>query len=166
MDEANITRKVKVEGGNLKFNAAHFITFGGAAERLHGHNYTVQVEMEGTLNCDSLVFDFSVLKRLTREICERINHHFILPLRNPNLTWRELPDEWEIHFGQKRYLLPREDVIALPIENSTAECLAEYICDELRSALASYDSSNIHSLLVGVAEAPTQMAYYQVVLSK
>ena len=159
-------RRVKVEGGNLKFNAAHFITFGGESERLHGHNYTVLVEMEGTLNQDSLVFDFSVLKRLTREICERINHHFILPLRNPNLKCRGLPEEWEIHFAQKRYILPREDVIPLSIDNSTAECLAEYICGELRAALAAYDISNIHSLLVGVAEAPTQMAYYQVTLEK
>lgn len=159
-------RKVKVEGGNLKFNAAHFITFGGESERLHGHNYSVQVEMEGTLNRDSLVFDFSILKRLTREVCERINHHFILPLRNPNLECRELPAEWEIHFAQKRYILPREDVIALSIENSTAECLAEYICGELRAALSAHDISNVHTLQVGVAEAPTQVAYYQVKLDQ
>lgn len=168
MHEANEQelRRVRVEGGNLKFNAAHFITFGGAAERLHGHNYSVLVEMEGTLNQDSLVFDFSILKRLTREICERINHHFILPLRNPNLLCRELQSEWEIHFGGKRYILPSEDVIALSIENSTAECLAEYISSELRASLSAYDVSNIKSLLVGVAEAPTQMAYYQVRLSQ
>ena len=166
MHEANEQqlRRVRVEGGNLKFNAAHFITFGGESERLHGHNYNVLVEMEGTLNQDSLVFDFSVLKRLTREVCERINHHFILPLRNPNLICRELPGEWEIHFGSKRYILPREDVIALTIENSTAECLAEYISGELRVSLAAYDVSNINTLMVGVAEAPTQMAYYQVKL--
>jgi 6-pyruvoyltetrahydropterin/6-carboxytetrahydropterin synthase len=155
-------RKVRVEGGNLKFSAAHFITSGGEAERLHGHNYSVQVELEGMLNQDSLVFDFSILKRLTREICERINHHFILPVRNPNLKWRELPGEWEIHFGSKRYILPREDVLALSIENSTAECLAEYICGELRAALGAYNISHIHTLLVGVAEAPTQVGYYQV----
>ena len=40
-------RKVKVEGGNLKFSAAHFITYGGKCERLHGHNYGVLVEMDG-----------------------------------------------------------------------------------------------------------------------
>lgn len=154
-------RKVKVEGGTLKFSAAHFITFGGEAERLHGHNYNVQVEMEGTLTSDSLVFDFSILKQLTRAVCERINHHFILPLRNPNLECRELSDAWEIHFARKCYILPREDVVALSIENSTAECLAEYICKELHAALATYDTSHIRSLLVGVAEAPTQVAYYQ-----
>ncbi|MBV9711092.1 MAG: 6-carboxytetrahydropterin synthase, partial [Ktedonobacteraceae bacterium] len=36
-------RKVKIEGGYLRFSAAHFITFGGRCERLHGHNYGVLV---------------------------------------------------------------------------------------------------------------------------
>ncbi len=160
-----IRRKIKVEGGTLKFNAAHFITFGGESERLHGHNYTLQVEMDGTLNEDKLVFDFSIIKKLTREICERLDHHFILPLGNPHLQVQESPGAWEIRFAGKRYVFPREDVLALPIDNSTAECLAEYIGNELHAALAHYDISNIHSLSVGVAEAPTQMAYYHVMLT-
>ncbi|MBO0796815.1 MAG: 6-carboxytetrahydropterin synthase, partial [Ktedonobacteraceae bacterium] len=45
-----ITRKVKIEGGNLEFSAAHFITFAGKCERLHGHNYSVLVEVVGDLN--------------------------------------------------------------------------------------------------------------------
>lgn len=161
MSESTL-RKVSVDGGNLKFNAAHFITFGGESERLHGHNYIVLVEMEGTLNQDSLVFDFSVLKRLTRNICERINHHFILPMHNPHIQLVETGDAWEIVFRGKRYVLPKEDVIALPIANSTAECLAEYICHELQTSLDGHDISNIHSLLVGVSEAPTQTAYFHV----
>lgn len=161
----NEARKVKVEGGTLKFNAAHFITFGGESERLHGHNYTLSIEMVGSLNEDRLVFDFSIIKKLAREICDRLDHHFILPLGNPHLRVRELSDGWQIHFQQKRYIFPREDVIALTIDNSTAECLAEYVANELLAALSSYDISNIRSLTVGVAEAPTQIAYYSVVIS-
>ncbi len=47
---SGLLRKVRVEGGYLRFSAAHFITFGGKCERLHGHNYGVQVEAEGELN--------------------------------------------------------------------------------------------------------------------
>ncbi len=50
--------KVKVEKGNLSFSAAHFITFGGKCERLHGHNYAVSVILEGNLTEDRYVFDF------------------------------------------------------------------------------------------------------------
>lgn len=161
MEQPTALRKVKVEGGYLRFSSAHFITFGGKCERLHGHNYGVLVELEGKLNQDKLVFDFTILKRLTREICHRLNHRFLLPMYNPHLELLEQAESWEIHFGTKRYVFPREDVVALPIDNSTAERLAEYICQELRRELAAYPTANLHTIMVGVEEAPTQMAYYR-----
>jgi 6-pyruvoyl tetrahydropterin synthase/QueD family protein len=161
MANEQILRKVKVEGGYLRFSSAHFITFGGKCERLHGHNYGVLVEIEGMLNDDHLVFDFTILKRLTREICQKLNHRFLLPLYNPHLRLTEAPDSWEIQFQDKRYVFPRGDVVELPIDNSSAECLAEYICDELSKQLKAYDIARLHSIMVGVEEAPTQMAYYR-----
>src|SRR5437763_15776994 len=153
MVNATTLRKVKVERGNLKSSAAHIITYGGKCERLHGHNYGVLVEMEGTLNEDKLVFDFTIIKKLTREICQRLNHRFLLPMRNPHLEFGELANEWEILFGEKRYVFPRADVIELPIDNSTAERLAEYICGELRTALSAYNISHVQSMMVVEEEA-------------
>lgn len=161
MESEHILRKVKVEGGYLRFSAAHFITFGGKCERLHGHNYGVLVEVEGTLNKDGLVFDFTVLKQLAREICRRLNHRFLLPMHNPHLQLGYLANEWEVLFQDKRYVFPKADLIELPIDNSTAERLAEYICHELCGMLAAYDTSNLQTIMVGVEEAPTQMAYYR-----
>jgi len=161
MENTTILRKVKVEGGYLRFSSAHFITFGGKCERLHGHNYGVLVELEGTLGEDKLVFDFTILKKVTRELCRRLNHRFLLPAHNTHLKIQELEDAWEIRFGTKRYLFPREDVIVLPIDNSTAERLAEYICLQLRKELATYNIANVQTIMVGVEEAPTQMAYYR-----
>ncbi len=46
MASEQVLRKVKVEGGNLKFSSDHFFTFSGKCERLHGHNYGVLVEFE------------------------------------------------------------------------------------------------------------------------
>src|SRR5260370_23521823 len=104
MAEGIVSRKVKVEGGNLKFSAAHFITFGGKCERLHGHNYGVLVELEGTLGEDKLVFDFTILKQIAREICRRLNHRFLLPLSNPHLQVSEQEEGWDIRFGAKHYV--------------------------------------------------------------
>ena len=160
MGNEQILRKVKVEGGNLKFSSAHFITYGGKCERLHGHNYGVLVEIEGTLNEDKLVFDFTILKQLVREICQTLNHRFLLPMDNPHLELGEDADAWEVRFGEKRYIFPRSDVAELPIDNSTSERLAEYICDQLCRKLSTYNTSNLHTIMVGVEEAPTQMAYY------
>ena len=161
MTDQRISRKVKVEGGNLKFSSAHFITYSGKCERLHGHNYGVLVEIEGELGEDHVVFDFTILKRLTREICQQLDHRFLLPVHNPLLELIATSDTWEIRYHEKRYIFPRVDVVELPIENSTAELLAEYICGQLCAMLAPYNTSNLHRITVGVEEAPTQMAYYQ-----
>ena len=161
MANERMVRKVKVTGGNLKFSAAHFITFGGKCERLHGHNYGVQVEIEGDLGNDKLVFDFTVLKRLTREICQRLNHRFLLPMHNPHLDLIAAEDSWEVRFQDRRYVFPSTDVIELPVDNSSAERIAEYICDELCLMLMAYDTTRLYLITVGVEEAPTQMAYYQ-----
>jgi 6-pyruvoyl-tetrahydropterin synthase len=65
MKKEQATRRVRVQGGTLKFSSAHFITFGGKCESLHRHNYGVSVEIEGTLNEDMMVFDFTILKQIT-----------------------------------------------------------------------------------------------------
>jgi 6-pyruvoyl tetrahydropterin synthase/QueD family protein len=153
-------RKVKIEKGYLDFSSAHFITYGGKCEHLHGHNYAVLVEIEGELGEDKLVFDFTVLKRLAKELCKRLDHRFLLPLHNPHLNLQATEHEWEIRFQARRYLLPRIDVVELPIDNSTAERLAEYFCEELCKKLADYNIANLHTIMVGVEESEMQMAYY------
>jgi 6-pyruvoyl-tetrahydropterin synthase len=162
-----IRRKVKVEGGYLHFSAAHFITYGGKCERLHGHNYGVFVEVEGDLGPDSLVFDFTILKKRTKEICQRLDHHFLLPMRNAQLGLVASAESWEIQYHEQRYVFPRADVVELPIENSTAEMLAEYIANELYAVLINdHAAPRLHRLTVGVEEAPTQMAYYSKTLAE
>ena len=42
------TFQVRVEG--IQFDAAHFATFGGDCEPLHGHSYDVAAEVEGDLD--------------------------------------------------------------------------------------------------------------------
>ena len=153
--------RVVVEKGNLRFSAAHFISFGGKCERLHGHNYGVSVELEGELTEDRYVFDFVVLKRIIRQICDSLDHLFLLPQRSKNLDVKKTDGEWEIRFEDRRYVLPAEDVLALPVDNITAERLAEYICDQLVEALREHDIANLTSLTVGVEESPGQTAFYQ-----
>src|SRR5258706_3851508 len=64
---AHMSWRILIERGNLEFSAAHFITFSGKCEPLHGHNYGVRVEAEGALTTDSYVFDFVVLKDIEVE---------------------------------------------------------------------------------------------------
>lgn len=153
--------RVVVEKEYLRFSAAHFISFGGKCERLHGHNYAVSVELEGGLTEDRYVFDFVVLKRIVRQICDSLDHHFLLPQRSRHLDIKKTAGEWEIRFEGRRYVLPAEDVLALPVDNITAERLAEYICDQLVEVLPEHDVASLTAVTVGVEESPGQTAFYQ-----
>jgi len=154
--------RIEVKKESLSFSAAHFITSGGKCERLHGHNYEVSVQMEGRLTLDRYVFDFVVLKRLLSAICLPLDHRFLLPENNPDINFQKKGMEWEIRYGQRRYIMPEEDVLVLPLDNITAEKLAEYICDQLINSLKDYETDNLSSVEVGVAEKPGQTGYYSV----
>jgi 6-pyruvoyltetrahydropterin/6-carboxytetrahydropterin synthase len=152
--------KVIVEQGNLRFGAAHFITMGGKCERLHGHNYAVSVILEGPLAADSYVFDFVALKEIVRRIVDALDHRFLLPLHNKQLKMQEKEDHWEIRFNDRRYVFPARDVLPLPLDNVTAERLAEYIWGEVASELRKQEESCLINMTVGVEEAPGQTAFY------
>ncbi len=155
-----VTRRVTVERNRLRFAAAHFATFLGECEPLHGHNYDVMVDVEGDLTEDSWVWDFGDLKRLTKAIADELDHKFVLQLESRVLTIAEKEHDWEISYEDRRYVFPKSDVAALPIDNSTAERLAEWFAQRLRSALTEHGASNIKRLTVGIEEMPGQTGWY------
>jgi 6-pyruvoyltetrahydropterin/6-carboxytetrahydropterin synthase len=155
-------RSVRVERNRLRFAAAHMATFGGDCEPLHGHNYDVMIEVVGRLTDESWVIDFGVIKRLARDLCERLDHRFLLQRESRLLHSQERDGCWEISFGEtRRYTLPAQDVLALPIDNSTAERLAEWFHGQLADALRRRGADNIQMLRVGIEEMPGQAGWYE-----
>jgi 6-pyruvoyl tetrahydropterin synthase/QueD family protein len=152
--------KIVVEKDYLRFSAAHFITFMGKCERLHGHNYALSVELAGELTEDGYVFDFVELKNILRGVCDSLDHRFLIPLGNEHLKVDESEKEWEVRFGERRYVFPAQDVLPLPVDNITAERLAEYVCDQVVGKLEGQGADNLSSVTVGIEEAPGQTAYY------
>src|SRR4051794_11469286 len=110
------SRAVRVERNRLRFAAAHMATFAGDCEPLHGHNYDLFVEVEGDLTDESWVIDFGVIKGLARELCERLDHRFLLQRESRQLASEERAGVWHVRFGESRhYQFPAQDVLALPI---------------------------------------------------
>ena len=152
--------KVTVERNTLRFAAAHMATLGVELEPLHGHNYSVRCRVEGDLTPDRWVIDFSVLKRYVREACERLDHRFLLQRDSALLEIREDADGWTIVFGERRYHFPAADVLALPIENTTAELIAQWLCERVVEALEAGGHSNLSRVEVEVEEMPGQGGSY------
>ena len=149
-------RRINVYGPQLRFAAAHFTTAGGDCEPLHGHNYAVAVQLEGDLTPDSWLFDFVELRRIIASLCDELDHSFLLAADNPHLLVEHAGGSYEITLGNRRYVIPEADVRALPIDNSTAERLAEWLAGRLAGELRARGAANLTSLTVTVEEAPGQ----------
>lgn len=161
MDMTDTTYRITLERQDLRFAAAHFATFGGSCEPLHGHNYAVTVELAGSLAAqDSWVLDFSEAKRMVRSICKELDHKFILQLHSRSVAIERTGEEFRVQFGSKRYVMPASDVAPLPIDNSTAERLAEWFAGRMAEELAARGAANIQSLTVGIEEAPGQTGWF------
>ena len=156
------SHSVTVERQRLRFAAGHFATFADELEPIHGHNYDVFVEVTGPLTNESWVIDFSLLKRLTREVCETLDHKFLLQMESRALTITDDDTHYLIQYRDELpYRLPKHDVAALPIDNSTAERLAQYIAGRLIASLELAGPPGLMRLRVGVEEMPGQAAWFE-----
>src|SRR3970040_1184818 len=124
-----MTYKVTIERNTLRFAAAHFATFEGQCEALHGHNYDVIVEVEGELTEDGWVIDFGALKSMTRELCQELDHKFLLQRESKALEIDEGMSNWKVRFRERGWVFPKSDVLPLSIENTTAERLGGGVVD-------------------------------------
>ena len=159
---------VSVAKDYLVFSSAHFITFAGhRCEGLHGHNYRARVTLEGKLDEETwFVFDFVVLKRIMRGLCDEIDHKVLLPLESPTVQVTEEPDVVKVAYeGKPRYLFPRSDCALLPVPNTTVEMLAELLTRRLRTTLEDMGARGLTRIEMEVEENFGQSAIYRVDLS-
>ncbi len=91
------------------FAAGHALrNYHGKCENVHGHNYRVLVTLEGAeLDGAGLLVDFVHLKKLMREVIERLDHRYL----------NEVPPFDEL--------------------NPSAENMAKYLYDEMSKGLAA-----------------------------
>lgn len=144
----------------LHFSAAHFTIFSATeAERLHGHNYQVTVDIWGDMGGEGLIIDAGALKAIVKRLCDELDEHTLIPAESPHLTITDEPDEHlEIRFRDRRYVLPRADCVLMPVPNITIEALARHLGERLRDVLGSLPQATaIQRLRLGVEESPGQM---------
>lgn len=148
---------VDVSPGELHFNSAHFITFAGTCENLHGHNFHVRLGAEGGNTDDAFVIDFVLLNRLAAEVCLELHDKVLVPGQSREVLWSEDGDLIQIESYGKRFTLPAENCAVLPVSNTTAEMLAWYILETLVPRLEAQASmAKVEVLQVAVEEADRQ----------
>src|SRR5438552_4545644 len=159
------TFKVSVAKEYLSFSSAHFITLAGhQCESLHGHNYRIGVTVEGGIDPEcAFVVDFGMLKRIVRPYVQAIDHRVLLPTENPKLKLREEGERLLVDYlGSEKFVFPRSNCALLPISNTTAEKLAEYLAGLVRAELQKEGLNQLEAIEVEVEESPGQSGYCRI----
>lgn len=159
------TYAVRVYKQYFNFGSAHFLIFGdGTREELHGHNYKVEVEVEGETIAGDLVLDFILFKPIVKSICDGLDHRTLLPRANPNLEVVEHDDRVEARYKDGSYFcFPRRDVLVLDLPNTSTEMLATFISKKIMAELPTrIPDARLRSLSVSVEESPGQSGVYTV----
>jgi len=153
---------VRVTKDYLVFCSGHFISYDGdQCERLHGHNYRVAVEVEGPLDANHYVFDFITLKNYTRELVDELDHRMLIATKGTVIRAEVDDRRVRLSYRDREWIFPRQDCALLPIENTTAEMLAQYLAGRLRELLAQRHGYHPEVIRVEVEEAFGQWARYE-----
>ena len=145
---------------DFAFAAAHFTLFGDeAAERLHGHNYRVRVELSGAeLDRHGFLLPVAGLKARIRAVCASLDERILIPEKSPLLELRQEGNAIAVALGARPYRFPRDEVALLPLPNVTIEALAQHVWGELAPALAG---TLVRRLRVEVEETAGQSAAFE-----
>ena len=157
--------RIVVDKQYLEFASAHFVTMKGTREPLHGHNYHCGVVVEGDLTDDGYVLDFSDVKRAARDACRLLDHLVLLPEHHPELRVERREGQVWVDYRQDHFEFPAADVLLLPVANTTAELLAQYLAGEIAKRLPAEKSERVLIIEVMVEEAPSQAAWFRTELN-
>jgi 6-pyruvoyltetrahydropterin/6-carboxytetrahydropterin synthase len=153
---------IEVAKDYFNFASAHFLIFAnGRREPLHGHNYQVSVAMEGELDMAGVVLDFITFKPLVKQVCDALDHRTLIQSSSSTIQVRQRAKEIEITHKKQRIVLPRGDVILLPIANTSTELLAEYIAGKIKRKVRQNFAAAIGYMEVAVEEARGQRGIFR-----
>lgn len=146
---------------NFKFSSAHFLIFDEhRAEKLHGHNYHVSVEIWGPQDSHDLdgkgfYVDFNVFKKFIKARLDQWDEMVLLPALQPEMKITRKSPSLEVVFRDRFYVFPENEVCLLPVTNTSVEQLSKILATEFFEAFKTYQ---LRKIQVMVEETPGQGA--------
>lgn len=133
---------------NFKFSSAHFLIFDEkSAEKLHGHNYQVRVELEVApseeLQQKGFFVDFNVFKKAIKGRLDQWDEMVLLPDLHPDMNVVEKAPSLEVRFRDRFYVFPRNEVHLLPVTNTSVEQLSRILAEEFFQSFKNYGVSSV-----------------------
>lgn len=139
----------------ISWNMAHRMpNHDSACHNLHGHYYTAELQLEGSLvakqgsSREGMVTDFGIVKELAqRHIYEVLDHACMVWERDDIMH-----DFYKQHVDLKHLIVP-----FVP----TAENIAVWVFDQLSGKISEACGSNAKLVSVTIWETPTSCATYE-----
>lgn len=143
---------------NFKFSSAHFLIFDArSAEKLHGHNYQVRVDLEcpPADPAQGYFVDFNVFKRFIKSRLDAWDERVLLPEKQPEMSFKTQGPSLEVRFRERFYVFPANEVVLLPVTNTSVEQLSKLLADEFTAEFQKY---GVTAVAVTVEETAGQGA--------
>ena len=145
---------------NFKFSSGHFLIFDDLnAEKLHGHNYRVQVDIavpeEIDLSKTGYFVDFSEFKKVIKAQLDEWDEHVLLPAQHKDMKITKRDSNYDVHFRDRFYSFPQNEVVLLPVTNTSVEQLSRILAETFFEKFAKF---NVQKIEVSVEETPGQSA--------
>jgi 6-pyruvoyltetrahydropterin/6-carboxytetrahydropterin synthase len=151
--------RIEISKEYLNFSAGHFTLFSATErENLHGHNFQVQAAVTTTVGADGLAFDYVLLKRVLKTLCDQLDERVLLPQQSPYLRLEQRDGMLLAHFADEQIPFLHRDVLTLPLRNVTIEELSALLLARLREHpdLAAHE---ICAIELGVSSGLGQWAF-------
>lgn len=144
---------LEIGQGEFTFCAAHAGMHEDGFEPLHGHTYQVTLRIAGS--CDpstGMVQDFGPVKAALREAIRPLNRRTLVATETPSASVEMSEGQVAVSDGNRRWSFPADDVVLLPLVNTSTEELAGFLLDQIASKLPT--TAGLSWIEVSVAEAP------------
>jgi len=111
------------------------LPYDSPCRRLHGHNWKIEIEIESQGLVNGMIVDYNVLSKIVK----RLDHKLIVP----SFIVVKKIDKWlYIDVNEKHLEVPENEVVQIPYDNVTVECMAEYIAMQLVGEISKSEWKN------------------------
>jgi 6-pyruvoyltetrahydropterin/6-carboxytetrahydropterin synthase len=147
--------KLKISGDKLTIASAHMLVRHDKCAKIHGHNYQVEIEIEGELDENHMIIDFGLFKSNVVKMLKQFDHKIMIPSKSKDLQIETVDEQIIINTCEgKLYRLPKEDVVFVPIESTTVELLSKHIHNLIKEQHPQF------RITITMSETPTSTVVY------
>lgn len=163
LSQKEFSSSVAIDRVSAHFSASHALISDHFEEGLHGHNYQVEIEIDGKTDNSDVLIDFIFLENLLTEALSAWDHYVLLPVKNKRMKIRETEDNIDFEYGSRFYSIPKSDIIFLDCNNVTTESLAQLLAEKMTGLLKQKSLWNrIQSIRVTIWETSAYRASYAI----